>query len=77
MFHQPYLGCREFPANFSLIEEGDSLPPNHYGQSGTQDLQWMLWDIDYASGMEALFFRAAMIDGIIEVPDLRKGGSSH
>ena len=25
-FHRPYLGCREFPANFELIEDGREIP---------------------------------------------------
>lgn len=74
MFHQPYLGCREFPAHFRLIEEEEALPDNaEYGQSGKVDLQWMLWDLDYRAGMEARFFRATMVNGVIEVPDLLKG----
>lgn len=68
-FTQPYLGCREFSANFELA---DTFPPSPL--TGTQDLGWMLHDIDFANGMEAKFFRAEMIDGVISVPDfVRKG----
>jgi len=63
-FTQPYLGCREFSANFELVE-GD-FPPSHL--SGTQDLGWMLHDIDFTHNMEAKFFRAEMVDGVINIP---------
>jgi len=63
-FHRPYLGCREFPAHFELVE-GD-IPPSHF--TGYRDLGWMLHDIDFDNNMEAKFFRAEMIDGVITIP---------
>ena len=39
-FHQPYLGCREFPAFFDLLEQ--EIPKSQL--SGTQDIGWMLHD---------------------------------
>jgi CRISPR-associated protein Cas5d len=63
-FQRPYLGCREYPAAFELVDEeipGSSL-------SGETDLGWMLHYIDYAAGMEPRFFRAVMQDGVIDVP---------
>lgn len=66
-FQHPYLGCREFPAHFELIE-GDmpasELPP----EQATRDLGFMLHDIDYKNNMEPRFFRANMVNGVIEVP---------
>ncbi|HSW00324.1 MAG TPA: type I-C CRISPR-associated protein Cas5c [Sedimentisphaerales bacterium] len=62
-FTQPYLGCREFSAHFELVEGFPASP-----LTGTQDLGWMLHDIDFPNDMEARFFRAAMIDGVIAVP---------
>ncbi|HPC94990.1 MAG TPA: type I-C CRISPR-associated protein Cas5c [Sedimentisphaerales bacterium] len=62
-FTQPYLGCREFSAAFELVED---FPPSPL--TGTQDLGWMLHDIDFANDMEARFFRAQMVDGVITVP---------
>lgn len=70
-FQQPYLGCREFPARFRLIEDDEPLP--HSQHSGEKDLGWMLLDIDYQDGMTPLFFRASMRDGIIDIPRLEKG----
>jgi CRISPR-associated protein Cas5d len=69
-FHQPYLGCREFPAHFELIE--DDIPQSKL--IGDQDLGWMLHDIDFQSNMEAKFFRAEMRNGVIEVPPFNGKG---
>ncbi len=64
-FHRPYLGCREFPAYFALVEENEL--PNSSLQ-GTQDLGYVLHDIDFSDNMTPRFFRARMQDGVIEVP---------
>ena len=64
-FHQPCLGCREFPAFFELLE--DILPPSCYdGQE--KELGYMLLDIDFANNMTPMFFKAVMKDGIINPP---------
>ncbi len=64
-FHRPYLGCREFPAHFALVEENE-IPDSPL--QGTQDLGYMLHDLDFANDMTPRFFRAQMKDGVIEVP---------
>jgi CRISPR-associated protein Cas5d len=66
-FHQPYFGCREFPAAFELIK--DDIPRSKL--SGEKDLGWMLNDIDFEKNMEAKFFRAIMRDGVIEIPPFK------
>jgi len=81
-FHHPYLGCREHPASFELIE---MLPPCHDELRGERDLGFMLHDIDFvadphgtvvesSAGLrvrtEPRFFRATMRDGVIDVPPL-------
>ena len=63
-FHHPYLGCREFPAHFELVDQ--EIRPSQL--SGKQDLGWMLHDMDFENHMEAKFFRAEMCNGVIEVP---------
>lgn len=68
-FMQPYLGCREFPANFRLLKEGEPVPASHL--KGPQDLGFMLHDIDFPNEMQAHFFRATMTDGIIEIPPFK------
>ena len=65
-FHHPYLGCREFIANFEW-HEGDSPKPNE-SLLGARDLGFMLHDIDFKNDMTPKFFRALMNDGIIDVP---------
>ena len=68
-FHHPYLGCREFDANFELLES--EIPVSTI--QGATDLGWMLHDLDFADGMKPIFFRAAMTNGIIEIPRLHSG----
>lgn len=65
---RPFLGCREFPAEFALIEEGEPVPAVHDELRGERDLGYMLHDIDFADGMTPRFFRARMRDGVIDVP---------
>ncbi|MBZ4687067.1 MAG: CRISPR-associated protein Cas5d [Clostridia bacterium] len=71
-YHQPYLGCREFPARFRLVEDDEPLP--HSVHKDEKDLGWMLLDIDYNDNMTPRFFRAVMKEGIIEIPRMEGGG---
>jgi CRISPR-associated protein Cas5d len=64
-FHQPCLGCREFPASFDLLE--DAVPVSPYSGQ-TKELGYMLLDIDFANEMAPLFFRAEMVDGVVSPP---------
>jgi CRISPR-associated protein Cas5 subtype I-C len=69
-FSQPYLGCREFPAAFRLLEAEAPRPESCYAQEERRDLGWMLWDMDYqAQDCPARFFRASMEHGVIIVPE--------
>lgn len=45
-YHQPYLGCREFPASFRLVEDDEVVQV--YPES--RDLGYMLYDMDYSDG---------------------------
>ncbi len=67
-FHAPCLGVREFPAAFTLIESEEVMPAVDTGLVGERDLGWMLHDIDFENGMTPRFFRARMVDGVIDVP---------
>lgn len=75
-FHQPCLGTREFAAEFSLVEPDAPLPPRNPEATGPElgfgsprDLGFMLWDIDHAApGRPSLLFRAALRDGVMQVP---------
>lgn len=63
-FHQPYLGCREFPCDVDWV--GEDVPASPL--TGEQDLGFMLHDIDFRNDMTPRFFRARMTDGVINVP---------
>ena len=67
-FQRPYLGCREFPAEFALVEDGQALPAVPRELQGERDLGYMLQDIDFDDGMTPRFFRASLRDGVMDVP---------
>jgi CRISPR-associated protein Cas5d len=81
-FHHPYLGCREFPASFELVESFPACPEELRGE---RDLGFMLHDIVFVPDpkgnvieanrgkklrAEPRFYRAQMRDGVIAVPPL-------
>lgn len=79
-FSQPYLGCREFPAEVTLVEEGEASPSSqahrlksYYCGEGERDLGFMLYDIAHHDNgaHEPLFFRAIMRNGCIDVASAR------
>ena len=65
-FHRPCLGTREFAAEFELIL--GEPPATDDSLLGERDLGWMALDIDFERGRRPLFFKATMLDGVIEVP---------
>ncbi|WP_254509348.1 type I-C CRISPR-associated protein Cas5c [Anatilimnocola floriformis] len=84
-FHRPYLGTREFPCHFALIEPDEELPTSFYTKESSRDLGWMLHDIDFVADekggviashndqrfrAEPRFFRATLKHGVIDVPAL-------
>jgi CRISPR-associated protein Cas5d len=72
-FTQPYLGCREFSADFRLVDP-ESEPAQPIAE--TTDLGWMLYDLDFSDPNQPkpLFFRAQMNEGVILVPDRENTG---
>ena len=68
-FHRPSLGVREFAADFEWIDE---VPQTNL--TGTHDLGWMLYDIDFANNSTPQFFRAEMVNGVIDVASIRNEG---
>lgn len=64
--NQPYLGCREFTCDFELVEGNSTPSPINLNL----DLGWMLYDMDYShlNSPTPLFFRAKLIDGVLQVP---------
>jgi len=75
-FTRPYLGCREFAADFELLEGETAAPTVDAGLSGERDLGWMLLDIDFSNikDKQAKFFHAVMHDGVINVAACAKAG---
>jgi CRISPR-associated protein Cas5d len=75
-FHRPYLGCREFAANFETVS-ADEKPPTTVNE--TRDLGWMLFDIIHDSNEDKghvhscvercrpSFFKAVMEGGKINL----------
>lgn len=83
-FHHPYLGVREFPGYFELVEDFGE-PPAELSADPSMDLGWMLHDIEYQEDPEGpivesnrgrrlaaqpRFFRAVLKNGVLDVPDL-------
>ena len=72
-YHQPCFGCREFPAQFKLCQ---ALPPcPEELKDKTVDLGYMLWDMNYSAleNITPYFFRAKLVDGVMDVPTLDSG----
>ena len=65
--NQPYLGCREFAAEFVLVESDTPQPPPI---DETRSLGWMLHDLDFsnASDPQPRFFDAKLESGRVQVP---------
>lgn len=66
--NQPYLGCREFAADFRLVDA--AAPACTAPIAETRELGWMLHDLDFThpSDPQPRFFNAKMVAGVIEVP---------
>lgn len=65
--NQPYLGCREFAAAFRPVRDLSAEPPPI---PETRDLGFMLHDLDFMNPADPkpYFFRAQMVNGVVEVP---------
>jgi CRISPR-associated protein Cas5d len=65
--NQPYLGCREFAADFRLVESAHDEPEPEQGVNG--DLGWMLYDLDYSDRTDPkpMWFRAQAVRGVIDL----------
>ncbi|QDX90932.1 type I-C CRISPR-associated protein Cas5 (plasmid) [Brevibacillus laterosporus] len=66
--HNPYLGCREFAANFSYVEKDDDIfHQSCYRETPDRDLGLMLWDLNYQRKRESFHFHAKMRQGVIDI----------
>jgi CRISPR-associated protein Cas5d len=83
-FHQPYLGTREFPASFELVDEFPACPDELRGE---RDLGIMLHDLEFTPDKNgkiiesndgrrvsatARFFNAVMREGVILITESLK-----
>lgn len=81
-FHRPYLGCREFPAEFAWVERFPACPEELRGE---RYLGWMLQDVLFVEDPEGPiiesnagrrvraephFFEAILRDGLLDVAPL-------
>ena len=66
-YHQPCFGCREFPAHFRAWAGGE-IPAA--GANEDRDLGLMLYDLDYSDSQNIMpmFFRAALKNGVLNIP---------
>ncbi len=65
-YHNPYLGCREFPAKFRLYEF-ETVPTAYANVE--KDLGYMLYDMDYSdlNDIKPMFFRAVLKNGVLDL----------
>lgn len=68
-YHMPCFGCREFPANYKLIE--NDVPVSTL--CGERDLGYLLYDMDFsdAENITPMFFRANMVNGVIDLTNVK------
>lgn len=71
--NQPYLGCREFAADFRLVDNAPnatSATPATAAIAETRELGWMLHDLDFThpTDPQPRFFNARMQAGVVDVP---------
>jgi len=73
-FHQPYFGCREFPAYFELVDEEEADEPR--AEIPDQDLGFMLYDVFDLSrpgtpydAPSISLFKARLQNGALDVPE--------
>ncbi len=82
-FHRPYLGCREFAADFLVLKKDE---PDLTAISETRNLGWMLYDYTHDASKDKdhihtctdkcvpRFFQAVMKKGSINIEELLAAG---
>ena len=73
-FQRPCFGCREFAADFELIEgalPAQALPSDQ----ANRDLGWMLYDVEHKGDEKRpMFFRGKLENGVLDVAKARREG---
>jgi CRISPR-associated protein Cas5d len=74
-FQKPFLGTREFPCSFEIIENDEDIPKSQL--DGERDLGYMLYDINYKTDekrekqwVEPKFFRAVLQNGVLDLKNV-------
>lgn len=69
-FHKSYLGTREFPAKVTLLE--GECPKSEL--TGEQDFGMVLYSMDFSdkNNIIPIFFRAKMVDGVLDLTNVEK-----
>ena len=69
--NQPYLGCREFAADFRLVDSAHHTTP---AIVDNRELGWMLHDLDFThpTDPQPRFFNAKLQAGVVEIPPLEE-----
>lgn len=70
-YHQPYFGCREYPARFALYEGAEKEIKTYEGAKEEEPLGYMLYDKDYGTpgDIRPRFFRAVLRRGVLDLTD--------
>lgn len=73
-FNQPYLGCREFSCEFKFVDNPEKAAKEFPAIPESRDLGFMLYDMDFEhpnpdGSINPAFFRAAIENGIVNIPD--------
>ena len=73
-FQKPFLGTREFSADFEIIQTLEDMPKSCYSEEGERDLGYMLYDVGYRidekcerMDVQPSFFRAVLHGGILDL----------
>ncbi len=68
--NQPYLGCREFACDFTLVDNSTPAPLPVSELAGARPLGWMLYDMDFTDSDDPMprFFNATLQDGVLQIP---------
>ncbi len=68
-YYPLFLGCKEYPAYFRLVEEGEHVERIHEDK----ELGLMLYDMDYTNmkNITPMYFVANMKDGVIDLEDVK------
>jgi CRISPR-associated protein Cas5d len=74
-FSKPFLGTREFPAEFEIVENDCNLSNSQL--SGKRDLGYMLYNVGHQTDekterycVNPTFFRAILNDGVLDLTDV-------